>query len=82
MNTIRAIVRGGKIELVEPIEVPEGTEVLVTVPAADDSEFWLRVSERSLDAVWDNAEDDVYEQLLSGVIDNDRDNLDGNLSGS
>jgi len=63
MNTIRAIVRGGKIELVEPIEVPEGTEVLVTVPAADDSEFWLRVSERSLAAVWDNAEYDVYEQL-------------------
>ena len=82
MNSIRAIVRGGKIELVEPIEVPEGTEVLVTVPAADDSEFWLRVSGQSVDAVWDNAADDVYEQLRRGVIDDGRDNLDGNLSGS
>jgi len=35
------------------------------IVAADDSGFWLRASERSLDAIWDNAEDDVYEQLYS-----------------
>ncbi len=30
-TTIEAIMRGGKIELLENIEVPEGTRVLVTV---------------------------------------------------
>jgi hypothetical protein len=62
-NTIRAVVRGGKIEPLEKIEIPDGTEVLVT-PLIDEPEFWLGVGERSLDSVWDNAEDDVYAGLL------------------
>ena len=27
-------------------------------------EFWLKASEPSLDAIWDNCEDDVYAELL------------------
>ena len=63
LNTIKAIVREGRIELLEPVSIPEGTEVLVTV-LADDPEFWLRASDSSLASVWNNEEDDVYEQLL------------------
>jgi hypothetical protein len=63
LNTIRAIVREGKIELLEKVEIPEGTEVLVT-PLVDESGFWLNASESSLDEVWDNSEDDVYAELL------------------
>jgi hypothetical protein len=63
MQNIRAIVREGRIELLEEVEIPEGTEVLVT-PLTDDSDFWLSASERSLDSIWDNAEDDVYAELL------------------
>ena len=63
MNTIRAIVREGKIELLEEVEIPEGTEVLVT-PLPDEPDDWLKASESSLDAVWDNSEDDVYAELL------------------
>jgi hypothetical protein len=63
MQNIRAIVRAGRIELLEEVEIPEGTEVLVT-PLSDDSDFWLSASERSLDSIWDNAEDDVYAELL------------------
>jgi len=63
MNTVKAIVREGKIELLEQVDIPEGTEVLVTI-LSDEIEFWLRASESSLASVWDNAEDDVYEQLL------------------
>ena len=62
LNTIRAVVREGKIELLEDVEIPEGTEVLVT-PLVE-SEFWLRASESSLNAVWNNPEDDVYASLL------------------
>jgi hypothetical protein len=63
LNTIRAVVREGKIELLEKMEIPEGTEVLVT-PLIDESDFWLNASESSLDSVWDNSEDDVYAELL------------------
>ncbi|MEL6488451.1 MAG: hypothetical protein AAFQ95_00685 [Cyanobacteria bacterium J06621_3] len=30
----------------------------------EDSLFWQQASQTSLDAVWDNTEDDVYAQLL------------------
>ncbi|MFN2453528.1 MAG: hypothetical protein ABR577_04845 [Pyrinomonadaceae bacterium] len=63
LNNIRAIVREGKIELLEKVEIPEGTEVLVT-PLVDETGFWLNASESSLDSVWDNSEDDVYAELL------------------
>lgn len=63
LNTIRAIVREGKIELLEKVEIPEGTEVLVT-PLLDEPEFWLKASASSLDSIWDNSEDNVYAELL------------------
>jgi len=62
LNTIRAIVHEGKIELLENIDVPEGTEVLVTI-LTEDTDFWLGASQIALDAVWSNDEDDVYAEL-------------------
>jgi predicted DNA-binding antitoxin AbrB/MazE fold protein len=63
LNTIKATVSEGRIKLLEPVDIPEGTDLLVTI-LSDDAEFWLRASESSLAAIWDNEEDDVYEQLL------------------
>jgi predicted DNA-binding antitoxin AbrB/MazE fold protein len=63
MNTVKAIFKEGRIELLEQVDIPEGTEVLVTI-LSDEEEFWLRASEPSLASVWDNEEDDIYEQLL------------------
>lgn len=63
LNTIRAIVREGRIELLENIEIPEGSEVLVT-PLVEEPDFWLHLSEAGLKQVWDNVEDDVYAELL------------------
>jgi hypothetical protein len=63
LNTVRAIVREGKIELLEEIDIPEGIEVLVT-PLVDEPDFWLQVSQAGLDRVWNNTEDDVYAELL------------------
>jgi hypothetical protein len=65
MNTIRAVVREGKIELLEKLEIPEGTELLVTI-LSDEMQFWLGASQPTIGEVWDNAGDDVYEQLLKG----------------
>ena len=63
-RSLWAKVRQGKIELLEAAELPEGVRVLVTVLPDDEAEFWLQASQISLDAVWDNTEDDVYAQLL------------------
>ena len=64
LKTIWATVRQGKIELLETVELPEGTKVIVTLLPDDEATFWMQTSQTSLDAVWDNTEDDVYAQLL------------------
>lgn len=64
LKTLWATVRQGKIELLELTELPEGTRLLVTLLPDDEAEFWLQASQTSLDAVWDNTEDDLYAQLL------------------
>ena len=60
---IRAVVNEGRIEPLEKLDVPDGTEVVITVLSAAD-DFWLKASQPSLKAIWDNPEDDVYAELL------------------
>jgi len=60
---IRAVVKEGRIEPIEKLDVPNGTELLVTILSNGD-DFWLNASEPSLKAIWDNPEDDIYAELL------------------
>lgn len=64
LNTVRAVVRHDKIEVVEPVDLPESTTVLVTLLIDEDTLFWSRVSHVASDRIWDNAGDDVYAELL------------------
>lgn len=64
LNTVRAVVRQGKIELLEKVSVPDGTELLVTILPRDESNFWLACGETTLDRIWNNLEDDVYGEPL------------------
>jgi hypothetical protein len=64
LRTFWGTVRQGKIELLDSTDLVEGTQVLVTLIANDEAEFWLQASQVSLNAVWDNAEDDIYAELL------------------
>jgi hypothetical protein len=64
ISTVWAVVREGKVVPLENIELPEGARALVTLLPDETEEFWLRASESALDAVWDNAEDDCYAELL------------------
>ena len=64
LNTVWAIVREGKIELLEHVDLPEGRKVLVTLLPDEDTLFWLHTSQVSLDVIWDNIEGDVYARLL------------------
>jgi hypothetical protein len=65
LRSVWAVVHDGKIQLIEEADLPEGARVLVTIlPPEDESRFWLEASQTGLAEVWDNAEDDVYAQLL------------------
>jgi len=66
LQTFQAIVRSGQIQLSEEVDLPDGTKLLVTVMPENEKQFWLAASHTSLAAVWDNAEDDAYAQLLKG----------------
>jgi predicted DNA-binding antitoxin AbrB/MazE fold protein len=63
-KTLRAVIHEGRIEPLEPVDLPEGSKVLVTLLRDEEAEFWAEVSQASLDAIWANSEDDVYAQLL------------------
>ena len=64
---VRAVVRNGRIEPVEPLNVSDGTEVLVAVPLEGESEeaLWRLASHASLVRAWDES-DDVYDALAKG----------------
>ena len=65
LSTLWAVVRKQKIELLEKVEIPEGTRLLVTLLTDQyETQFWQNASQSSLDAVWDNPQDDVYAELL------------------
>lgn len=65
LTTVRAIVQDGRITLLEPVEIENGTEVLVTLLTdEEDTSFLTRLSEQSFAAIWDNPEDDAYGDLL------------------
>ena len=65
LSTIHAVVRDGKIELLEPVSLPDGAHVLVTVLNDDEQLFWQHASAAAIKRVWDNAEDDIYAELLT-----------------
>ena len=66
LKTVRGIVREGKIDLLEPVNLPESSQVLVTILPQQDEEqlFWFNASIPSLQQIWDNPEDEVYNELI------------------
>jgi len=69
-TTVEAIYEDGKLLLQQPLPLAEKAHVRVTVEidngAISDTEraAWLRLSEQSLMKAWDNADDDVFNELL------------------
>jgi hypothetical protein len=55
LKTLWAIVRQGKVELLDSTDLPEGSRLLVTFLPDDEADFWLKSSQTSLDAIWDIA---------------------------
>ena len=65
-TTLDAIYENGKIVLPQPLDLPEKARVRVTIESADsEREAWLKLSEQTLTKVWDNEDDDIFNELLS-----------------
>ncbi len=67
LRTMGAVVREGQVELLEPVELPEGADLLVTL-LEDNDQFWVQAGQPILDQVWDNDEDAMYAQLLESNV--------------
>jgi hypothetical protein len=64
-TTVDAIYEQGKLTLPGPLALPEKAHVRVTIESEDaERENWLKLSESSLLKTWDNAADDVFNELL------------------
>ncbi len=69
-TTVEARYHEGKLILPEPLPLSDNARVRITIQANDtDSDAnraaWLRISEQSLMTVWDNSEDDAFNELLA-----------------
>jgi hypothetical protein len=71
MIRIKGRYRQGKVELEQPIDVPDGTPVEVTVqpPAETADEDWRELGIDRLEQEWNNERDAVYDdwRRLYGV---------------
>jgi len=63
-TTIEAIYENGILP--RPLPLPEKSHVRLTIESGDtEREAWLKLSEEALTKVWDNADDDVFNELLA-----------------
>jgi predicted DNA-binding antitoxin AbrB/MazE fold protein len=67
-TVVDAVYEQGWLKPLKPLLLPEHARVQLTItsePAADgERQEWLAQSERTLQRVWDNPADDVYNELL------------------
>jgi hypothetical protein len=64
LNTFQTYFKEGQILLTNEIEIPENAKIFVSFIDNTKEDFLLKASESSLDKIWNNNEDDIYEQLL------------------
>jgi predicted DNA-binding antitoxin AbrB/MazE fold protein len=69
-TTVEAVYEDGVLKLPRRLPLPEKAHVKVTIDSGparcEDIErsAWLKLSEEALTATWDNADDDVFNELL------------------
>ena len=67
-TAVEAIYENGVLRPLQPLALPEHAHVRLsveTLPDDADRATWLAQSERRLREVWDNAADEVFNELLT-----------------
>ncbi len=62
--TVCGVYRNGKVELERPLELPDGTPVVVEIKGLspeEEDEAWRELGMRRLEEEWDNPLDAVYD---------------------
>jgi hypothetical protein len=64
LQTIQTRYHKGQISLSEGVAIPDNSIVYISFKDNTKDDFFLKASESSLENIWNNSEDDIYEQLL------------------
>ncbi len=64
ITTVDAIYEDGKLVLQRPLPLAGHARVRLTIDSDLEREAWLKLSEESLEKVWDNSADDIFNDLL------------------
>jgi hypothetical protein len=65
INTIWAVVKEGRIQPLEEVDLAEGTRALITLlPEEEEKDFWLMASKSSIEEIWADEKDNIYAELL------------------
>jgi len=62
--TVRGVYRNGKVELDQPLDLPDGSPVELDVrPVSpeDEDEAWRELGASRMEEEWDNPEDALYD---------------------
>jgi predicted DNA-binding antitoxin AbrB/MazE fold protein len=63
LSTVWAVMHEGRIELLEPIDLPEGAKLLVTLVEEEESPFWWQDCQSQLDDILNDSDDDTSTPL-------------------
>jgi hypothetical protein len=64
LKTFQAKIENGNILLNKNIKIPDKSVIFISYIDNSKDDFFLVSSESSLEKIWNNEEDDVYENLL------------------
>ena len=64
ITTVKSKYKQGKVLLDDSLDIPENCVIYVSYLSNSKDSFYLKASEQALSNIWDNSEDDIYEQLL------------------
>ena len=64
ITTIEAQYKQGQVLINNDVIIPDNTTIYVSFKDSTEDDFFLKASESSLENLWNNIEDDIYEQLL------------------
>lgn len=64
LKTFQAKIENGNILLNNNIKIPDKSVIFISYNDNSKDDFFLVSSESSLEKIWKNDEDDIYENLL------------------
>ncbi len=63
-SSINGVFYNGSVNILENIKIPEGSKLIITIIDDNEKEFWVSASNENLKDIWNNPQDDIYEELL------------------